>query len=128
MATYFCRNGHRFYDAQVQEPNYCPLCGVVVMALVVDTIRQWLRSNYPGFTGSVNANTQAYVLVCNECKTNIGVKSIDTLGVNVNTYISAILRRTLERHIVECDGTVKIKITPQQSTPYNPKRKIVVKQ
>jgi len=97
-----------------------------VATLAEDSIRQWIAANYPGFERVLIATTEDYVLRCKECKTEFSVKSMERLGLSYNTYVTAILRRTIEKHVLDCDGTVKVRVRPGKQVVRQPSRKIRV--
>jgi len=77
-------------------------------------ISAFIRNNYKTFDettiGTVISGSKAETrlcIKCRDCKTVVHIKTLDSLNISVETYTMAIIRRALEKHIVECDGTYR---------------------
>ena len=100
------------------------------MALANQVIADFLKFNYPSFVPVPRMSAysdEVIVFQCRNCKTALEVKSLERLGISVETYVVALLRRTFDRHIAECDGTLNtVKAPAKNSQPQPGQRKIVL--
>lgn len=90
-------------------------------------IGDYLKTRYPSLAFFHDALHPGVWLFCKECESRIQVRDFESLGVSLDTYFNAIIRRTCERHISECDGMARIQATlkPSKVSPAG-ERKIVL--
>jgi DNA-directed RNA polymerase subunit RPC12/RpoP len=113
MPVYVCKDcGSSFKGNKYR----CADCGGMVSENGKDIIADFIKNNYKMFSLSSQIIPSNIAIICTACRDTITVKDIETLGVSINTYTMAIIRRTLDKHIAECDGnstSVKKKIKAQ---------------